>query len=100
MKLFKQSDRIPSYPSAISAVILGWIIGLILFLLIGCSGDDIAPDPDSFCLYMRPPIGTNGQNLGAQPWPFVRCDPNPYYTPSSITYKGFSTVDCDCRAFY
>ncbi len=77
------------------------IIALIITLaIIGCSGNDPEPDPNSFCIYQRPPIGTNAQNAGNGAWPLVNCLNNPYHTVSTANSKGFSTVDCECPPFY
>lgn len=77
---------------------------IIILLLFGCGNKEDGikpmPEPDSFCIYQRPPTSTNGQQAGQTiPWPFVSCVQNPYHTLHS-GYKGHQSVGCKCRDFY
>jgi hypothetical protein len=71
---------------------------LLVLLLLGCVEKEIITKKldESYCLYKKAPISTNGQNAGKRtPSELVDCFVDPYYRPPS-GYEGYLRPDCNC----
>jgi hypothetical protein len=76
------------------------LIIIIALAFIGCKED--APEPDSFCIYLKPRDGlacTNAQGCH-EVATFATCVDNPYYTVNHKKFKGYATFNCNCESTY